>query len=550
MKMKTKRILGLFLALVMFMCCLSLNPIVSYANGDVSGSVKIDDENNFPDENFRNYVMRFDTDRNGKLSQQELDSVTDINVKEISVSSLKGIEHFKNLQSLVCTENHFLNGLDVSHNPQLTELTCWYNNLKTLDVRNNKQLTKLNCPGNHLTSLDVSHNPQLTELDCSSNWLKSLDVSNNKKLTELDCDHNWLKSLDVNNNTQLTKLDCYRNNLKSLVVSNNMQLTKLNCGNNNLMSLDVSNNTQLECFDCYYNHLTSLDVSNNPQLTELQCGYNNLTSLDVSNNKKLTELTCWYNNLTSLDVSNNTELYIFSCSNQRYNITVDKSTREFKYSQFPGKFDKGKVIPQSGATFGDDALIVDDDNIGTVAYKYKVGDEYNHEMDVKLNVTFIEFDPTHVEKMVVKEQPKKLSYTEGDRLDLTGLVVTLTDNQGLTKDVSFTDFETYKIKTDPENGTALTVADHNGKAIKLTKENLTAETNALEIQPKTSAPKPQPKTPEPKTTDPKTQHDKHIDMIPQTGESASFAGLLAALGFSITGLAILRKKKMMEEDNK
>jgi hypothetical protein len=30
-----------------------LNPIASYANGDVNGGVKIDDKNNFPDENFR-----------------------------------------------------------------------------------------------------------------------------------------------------------------------------------------------------------------------------------------------------------------------------------------------------------------------------------------------------------------------------------------------------------------------------------------------------------------------------------------------------------------
>ena len=35
--------------------------------------------------------------------------------------------------------------------------------------------------------------------------------------------------------------------------------------------------------------------------------------------------------------------------------------------------------------------------------------------------------------------------------------------------------------------------------------------------------------------------------LPKTGETASFAGLLAAIGFSIAGLAILLKKKMMEE---
>ncbi|PKZ46331.1 InlB B-repeat-containing protein [Gardnerella vaginalis] len=62
----------------------------------------------------------------------------------------------------------------------------------------------------------------------------------------------------------------------------------------------------------------------------------------------------------------------------------------------------------------------------------------------------------------------------------------------------------------------------------------------------TPAPKPAP-TPTP-TPAPKPQPEKHIGMIPKTGESASFEGLLAAIGFSIAGLAILRKKKMMEEN--
>ena len=70
----------------------------------------------------------------------------------------------------------------------------------------------------------------------------------------------------------------------------------------------------------------------------------------------------------------------------------------------------------------------------------------------------------------------------------------------------------------------------------------------------TPDPVPNPPTPElkpdPQTPAPQPQPEKHIGMIPKTGESASFAGLLAALGFSIAGLAILRKKKMTEENNK
>lgn len=82
-KMKTKRVMGLFLALVMFMAYLPLNPIANYANDDIN----INDA--FPDKNFRDYVRRFDTDRNGNLSKVELDNVKKISINNQSISSLR-----------------------------------------------------------------------------------------------------------------------------------------------------------------------------------------------------------------------------------------------------------------------------------------------------------------------------------------------------------------------------------------------------------------------------------------------------------------------------
>lgn len=73
------------------------------------------------------------------------------------------------------------------------------------------------------------------------------------------------------------------------------------------------------------------------------------------------------------------------------------------------------------------------------------------------------FDPAHVEKMVVKEQPTNLIYTEGEKLNLSGLEVTLTDNQGLTKDVAFKDFAVNGITTEPENNKQLTESENNTK---------------------------------------------------------------------------------------
>ncbi len=84
------------------------------------------------------------------------------------------------------------------------------------------------------------------------------------------------------------------------------------------------------------------------------------------------------------------------------------------------------------------------------------------------------FDPLNVVSVSVKTQPAKLTYTEGDKLDLSGLVVRLIDDKGVTKDVPFAELGTYKIRmqfiktptvpltTYPENGTPLTVTENNG----------------------------------------------------------------------------------------
>ena len=94
------------------------------------------------------------------------------------------------------------------------------------------------------------------------------------------------------------------------------------------------------------------------------------------------------------------------------------------------------------------------------------------------------FDPENVETIEVKDQPTKLEYTEGEILNLAGLVITLIDNQNLTKDIKFENFEEFGITTDPTNGTPLTITDHNGKTVVISKDEVTVETEALTVNPK------------------------------------------------------------------
>ena len=327
--------------------------------GNNSGSseekkgIKID-ENTFPDENFRAYILKkIDKDGDGYLSETEIAETTSITCADIS--SLKGIEYFVNVQLidcrgcnltqldvsentalevLYCSKNN-LTQLDVSKNTALEDLLCSENNLTQLDVSKNTALEYLDCSENNLTQLDVSKNTALEHLYCSENNLTQLDVSKNTALKHLYCSENNLTQLDVSKNIYLLDLYCSGNNLTQLDVSKNTVLAKLSCQQNNLTQLDVSKNVKLWYLNCYNNNLTQLDVSKNTELQDLDCSGNNLTQLDVSENAKLCELKCYNNNISQLDVSNKSNLRILACERNvqvtGYNGTIiypDSSTSE------------------------------------------------------------------------------------------------------------------------------------------------------------------------------------------------------------------------------
>ena len=323
-----------------------VRPVTSQKPTDASNDIAINEEN-FPDENFRTFLKEQPYGEDDFLTEEEINSITMIDVSNKHIKSLEGIEFFTALVYLNCSGNlltsldvsknaaltgldchsNQLTNLDVSKNKALTSLDCYANKLTSLDVSNNTALTNLTCRYNQLTSLDVSNNMALTELGCQGNQLTSLDVSKNMALTGLWCPDNQLTSLDVSKNTALTLLSCYSNQLKSLDVSKNTALTRLFCYNNQLTSLDVSKNTALTGLLCYNNQLTSLDVSKNMALTSLDCSDNKLTSLDMSNNTVLMYLTCRQNKLTSLDVSKDTALTYLNCYNNLLtSLDVSKNT--------------------------------------------------------------------------------------------------------------------------------------------------------------------------------------------------------------------------------
>ena len=184
-----------------------------YAGSDPRIKDVIINEENFPDKNFRNWLLKQKYGVDGILSKKEIASISELDVRTKSIQSLKGIEYFIPLIKLNC-ENNQLTTLDVSKNTALKELNCGFNQLTTLDVSKNTALTELDCEKNQLTVLDVTKNKDLTFFSCHTNQLTELNLSNNPKLMLLICHINQLTALDMSNNNNLLGICCSQNNIK------------------------------------------------------------------------------------------------------------------------------------------------------------------------------------------------------------------------------------------------------------------------------------------------------------------------------------------------
>lgn len=186
--------------------------ITATASDSTTTRVELNEEN-FPDNKFREYLSwQFDGDGDGYINP---DLVEQINVEEMQIYSLKGIELFKNLEYLNCYRNR-LTSLDVSKNTKLDCLICSSNKLTSLNVGDNPSLLTLYCVKNQLTELDVSGCPGLKHFSCDNNQLTELDVRNNTKLIELRLGGNSISELVVSANTALEELQCSSNKLTEL----------------------------------------------------------------------------------------------------------------------------------------------------------------------------------------------------------------------------------------------------------------------------------------------------------------------------------------------
>lgn len=283
---------------------------------------------NFPDANFRNYLLSLYPD--GYLTQYDIANMTSLNVSNKGISNMKGIEYFTALKELRCWANSFTS-LNLNSNTELTYLDCAPNSsLTSLNVSNCSKLQTVYCYSTALTGLTITGKSNLTRLDCHNctslkyiycynDNLTTLNVTGCTALERLDCYYNYnlAEITGLGDCTAITYLDCEDCAITDLSAVNSMtNLEKLYCRNNkistltlnykpNLSFVRVSGNPNLTTLRCSGNsQLSSVYLYNCPALESAWINMNNLSSLDLSGCTSLNNLSIWQNHISGNNMTN------------------------------------------------------------------------------------------------------------------------------------------------------------------------------------------------------------------------------------------------------
>jgi len=347
-----------------------------------------------PDANFEQALLELNIDTDGLLNgyvfTRDIFGLTSLDVSNMDIADLTGIQDFISLTNLSCSYNELIS-LNLNQNRNFEFLDCSYNKLTTLEIDNNSLLKELVCEFNELSDLNIGSLSKLEHLNFGTNQLTMLNLSNATALKRLKCFNNTLEFLNVKNgnNSIISEFDSTNNPLLSCIQvddadtanagiapydnweKDSLTVYSEDCGQTTLIpdinfeqylvdsgidsdggvngsvatsdisgltSLNVLNKgisdltgiqdfTSLTLLTCSFNMLTSLDLSQNTNLEELRCNTNQLSNLNISQCTNLTYLNYQGNQLTTLDISQNNLLtFLWGGGNPLSSLDLSQNT--------------------------------------------------------------------------------------------------------------------------------------------------------------------------------------------------------------------------------
>ncbi len=187
-----------------------------------------------PDDNFEQKLIDsgYDNLLNNYVPTNNIQNITSLNLTNLNISDLTGIEDFTSLSVFNCSNN----------------------NIAAVDLSNNTALTYLSITNNQLTDLDVSALSNLNTLYAGENNLGTINLSANTALQVVSLSGNPITVLDLSANTQLQQVYLEQTNLLTLNLSMLPALTRVFVQNNpNLKSLNLANGSNQAIANNYFN---------------------------------------------------------------------------------------------------------------------------------------------------------------------------------------------------------------------------------------------------------------------------------------------------------
>jgi surface protein len=268
---------------------------------------------NFPDQNFRNWLLQQDYGLDGVLTKRELDAITVMEPTGRQIADLTGIGYFTALTTLNC-QNNQLTALDVTNNTALTKIQCFHNRLGVhamqVLVESLPTISSSSPHGVLVVYYDGDPDDQnsFTQEQVSAASAKRWDVKNmsatfqpriliNEASFPDENFRNWvLDNIDSNGNGNGMLEDNEFNGVTSINVSNKniadltgievfYKLEYLYCSNNQLTTLDISCFTMLGVLFCHQNQLHSITLppATNSRLWSLSCLNNPIRGKNMDN---------------------------------------------------------------------------------------------------------------------------------------------------------------------------------------------------------------------------------------------------------------------------
>lgn len=164
---------------------------------------------------FKNFLCdNFDADYDGIVSATEAAEIEEMKIdrnRYSGISSLHGVEMFTSLKKLSVSGQNIA-VLDLSGNPELTEVVCDNNPLKNLNISECRKLKRLYFQNTELESINLTGCTSIEELFLFGSRFTGLDIGRMPALRTLDCQSNRLSGeLDLSGCGALTQVNCKGN---------------------------------------------------------------------------------------------------------------------------------------------------------------------------------------------------------------------------------------------------------------------------------------------------------------------------------------------------